>query len=97
MYLGRIVEMGDEEAIYEHPAHPYTQALLSAVPIPDPDVQETRKRINLEGEVPSPVDPPSGCHFRTRCWKAQERCAEEKPLLIERNGHGHLSACHFVS
>jgi oligopeptide transport system ATP-binding protein len=96
MYLGRIIEIGDEADIYERPTHPYTQALLSAVPVPNPRAREHRTRIVLEGDVPSPADPPSGCHFRTRCWKAQDVCAEQVPALIDRFGHGHPSACHFA-
>ncbi|QBI21749.1 dipeptide ABC transporter ATP-binding protein [Egibacter rhizosphaerae] len=95
MYLGRIVETGDSDEIYERPTHPYTQALLSAVPSPDPTVTR-RERIRLEGDVPSPANPPSGCSFRTRCWKADSRCAEEDPELIDRFGHGHPSACHYA-
>jgi oligopeptide transport system ATP-binding protein len=108
MYLGKVVETGDEEQIYERPGHPYTQALLSAVPVPDPTVRGHRDQIMLEGDVPSPANPPSGCRFRTRCWKAQSLfggsagvnesiCAKEEPPLILRDGLDHPSACHFAA
>jgi oligopeptide transport system ATP-binding protein len=98
MYLGTIVELGDEDQIYSHPTHPYTQALLSAVPVPDPTLRNRREQIMLTGDVPSPANPPSGCRFHTRCWKAQDRCTVEEPLLIDRpDGAGeHASACHFA-
>ncbi|MET9619047.1 ABC transporter ATP-binding protein [Kitasatospora indigofera] len=101
MYLGKMVEIGTDLEIYDHATHPYTQALLSAVPVPDPTAREARDRIVLTGDVPSPANPPSGCRFRTRCWKAEERCATEVPLLATPSWlvglAKHESACHFAA
>jgi oligopeptide transport system ATP-binding protein len=97
MYLGRFAELGTDVQIYERPAHPYTQALLSAVPVPDPAVRGQREQIILTGDPPSPANPPSGCRFRTRCWKATEKCAEEVPALVVRPGVDHEAACHYAA
>ena len=94
MYLGRIAELAKSEELYEVPLHPYTQALLSAIPVPDPEKELRRKRIILEGDVPSPVNPPSGCNFHPRCWKAQQICREVIPPLEEKQ-QNHWAACHF--
>jgi oligopeptide transport system ATP-binding protein len=98
MYLGRMAELGEEDEVYTRPTHPYTQALLSAVPVPDPTLRGKREQIVLVGDVPSPANPPSGCRFHTRCWKAQDRCKAEEPQLeLRDDGAGaHLSACHFA-
>jgi peptide/nickel transport system ATP-binding protein len=96
MYLGRIVETGTREQVYERPAHPYTQALLAAVPLPDPTARPARARPFVAGEVPDSTDPPSGCRFRTRCWKAQPQCAQSEPDLVVRPGSDHATACFFA-
>ena len=93
MYLGTVVEQGATDLIFERPAHPYTKALLAASPLPDPDAQAAREHIRLQGELPDPSNPPSGCRFRSRCWKAQARCAEAAPPLQERDGRA--VACYF--
>ena len=94
MYLGRVVEIASRDALYEKPMHPYTQALIKAIPIPDPEIERARRSAPLSGDLPSPLDPPSGCHFRTRCPKATGRCERETPQLEDKLA-GHQVACHY--
>jgi oligopeptide/dipeptide ABC transporter ATP-binding protein len=94
MYLGKIVELADRDTIYLHPIHPYTVALMSAVPVPDPELAQKRKRIILEGDLPSPANPPKGCNFNTRCWFAREECYQIDPVFREIEPN-HWVACHF--
>ncbi|HWV23858.1 MAG TPA: ABC transporter ATP-binding protein, partial [Thermomicrobiales bacterium] len=94
MYLGKIVEMADRNALYDDPLHPYTKALLSAVPIPDPVIEKRRERIILTGDVPSPINPPSGCHFHTRCPYVMDVCKRIDPIFSDQ-GNGHFVACHL--
>ncbi len=94
MYLGKLVELGTGDDIYHHPAHPYTEALIKTIPLPDPEAEQSKDEIAIRGELPSPIDPPSGCRFRTRCPRAQAKCAETEPLL-RSFGPGHQAACHF--
>ena len=97
MYLGKVAELADVDDLYGHPRHPYSKALLSAVPVADPNTAAQRERVVLIGDVPSPINPPSGCHFHTRCPKAQELCVTADPPLETKFGDapGHVAACHF--
>ncbi|MBH5320555.1 dipeptide ABC transporter ATP-binding protein [Paenibacillus sp. GSMTC-2017] len=95
MYLGKVVELAESSELYENPRHPYTRALLSAIPIPDPEVEATRERIVLKGDLPSPINPPSGCQFHTRCPIATEKCKTDEPKLVDI-GRGHFASCHYA-
>ena len=95
MYLGKIVELADRDELYRAPKHPYTKALLSAIPIPDPRIEKRRQRIILSGDLPSPINIPKGCRFHTRCPMAQEICRIEEPAFERKEGREHFAACHF--
>ncbi len=97
MYLGNMMEFSDWKSLYAAPHHPYTQSLLSAVPVPDPDIQHSRKRIILQGDPPSPIDPPSGCRFHTRCPIAKDICSKEPMPELREVAPGHFCACHFAA
>ncbi len=97
MYLGKLIEFGSRDQVFARPAHPYTQALLSAIPVPDPSRANAASRIVLAGDIANPLAPPSGCAFRTRCFKATDYCAQVEPQLVERTGPAHLSACHYAA
>jgi len=94
MYLGKLVELGSGEDIYRRAAHPYTEALIKTIPIPDPSIERSKEDLGIRGDLPSPVNPPSGCRFRTRCPRAQQLCADVEPVL-RAFGPGHVAACHF--
>jgi oligopeptide/dipeptide ABC transporter ATP-binding protein len=94
MYLGKLVEIGPSDVIYEHPAHPYTARLIEAIPLPSPELERSKNGTAVRGELPSAIDPPSGCRFRTRCERATDLCAEQEPELTSF-GPGHRAACHF--
>lgn len=95
MYLGRIVELAERDALFEEPLHPYTQALISAVPVANPEVEKNRQRIFLEGDLPSPADPPKGCNFNTRCPLAKDICFKAEPTYVEAKSD-HFVACHLI-
>jgi len=96
MYLGKLVELAESSELYKRPLHPYTRALLSAIPVPDPDVAEQKQRVILKGDVPSPINPPAGCRFRTRCQYARDICSQSNPEMAQV-GAQHMVACHLMT